>query len=185
MEFADPVIGVSIEPATTEDAIRLSEGLEQLSTEDPTFRVRVDPDSLQTIISGMGELHLDVLIHRLAREFGVKSIVGTPEVAYRSGVQRVGVADKTMEKRGPGGRGQFARVAVRVEPLPRGSGVEFSCIAPQTEIPKEFVSVVEAGVREGIERGAKGGFALTDTRVTVTGGAAHPVDSTEVAFKVA
>ncbi len=185
MEFPEPVIGVSIEPATDKDATRLSEGLEQLSIEDPTFRVRTDPETQQTIISGMGELHLEVLVDRLAREFEVQAVVGKPQVAYRETVTAPASLERTYDRRMPSGRGQFAQIHVKLQPRPRGSGFTFDNEVPYDKLPKEFVNAVQSGVKEASERGVLGGFPLTDIGVTLAGGLAHPVDSTEAAFKTA
>jgi elongation factor G len=185
MDFPDPVIGVAIEPASESDATRLAEGLEHLSMEDPTFRVRTDPETQQTIISGMGELHLEVLIDRLAREFEVQAIVGKPEVAYRETITKNATLERIFERRTPSGRGQFAQVQVMVAPAQRGSGFSFSSEVSSEQVPKEFAQAAAAGIREATERGILGGFPLTDIAVTLTGGVAHPVDSSELAFKMA
>ena len=184
LRFPEPVIGISIEPATAEDEEKLARALGALEGEDPTFRVSQDADSQQTIISGMGELHLEILVDRLAREFQVQARVGRPRVAYRETVAGRAEVDKKFVRE-VGGRGQYAHVMLTVEAAARGTGLSFVNQASVDEVPKEFIAAVKAGVVEAADRGVLGGFPLVDAVVTLVGGSHHKVDSDHGAFKMA
>ena len=184
MHFPEPVIGVAIEPETQDDQDRLSIALEKLSREDPSFRVTTDPDSLQTIISGMGELHLEVLMDRLAREFGVGARAGTPQVAYRETLIRAVEIEKKYVKQ-TGGRGQYGHVVLGLAPRRRGAGFQFRSEVTGGAVPKEYIPAVEAGVQEAMDRGVLAGFPMVDVSVTLLDGSSHTVDSSEIAFKIA
>jgi len=184
LRFPDPVIGVAIEPATDEEQGRLEHALEALAIEDPTFRVSVDADSQQTIISGMGELHLEVLLDRLAREFQVHPRVGRQQVSYRETVGGRAEVDRRFVRE-VGGRGQYGHVRLAVEPAARGAGLVVENRAPAGELPKEFLAAVRAGVAEAAERGVLGGFPMVDVEVTILGGSHHQVDSSDAAYKIA
>jgi elongation factor G len=179
-----PVIGVVVEPETQEDASKLMHALERLSIEDPSFRVKTDVESGQIVISGMGELHLEIVVDRLRREFGVKARVGSPQVAYRETVTRRAEGEnKFVRQLGP--RGEYGHVRLVVEPTDRGGGYVYENRAPSSDIPADHAPAVEAGVAEAVERGVIAGFPMTDLRVQVVGGSYHPVDSNNFAFKVA
>jgi elongation factor G len=180
----EPVIGAAVEPETAEQALGLAEALDRLAAEDPSFRVRIDPETSQTIISGMGELHLEILADRLRREFGVGVRMGKPQVTYRETITRTASADRKYVLQ-TGCPGHYGHVCLTVEPTPRGAGYQFENAAPAAEIPREFVAAVESGVAEAAVRGILAGFPLTDLRVVVRGGSSHPVDSSIRAFKMA
>jgi elongation factor G len=184
LRFPEPVIGVAIEPDTLEEQDQLERALEALAIEDPTFKVSVDADSQQTIISGMGELHLEILLDRLAREFHVQARVGRPQVAYRETVTARAEVDRRFVRE-VGGRGQYGHVRLSVEPATRGAGVTVENRAPGNELPKEFVGAVRTGVLEAAERGVVGGFQMVDVTVFLLGGSHHQVDSSDAAFKTA
>jgi elongation factor G len=185
MEFPAPVISVAIEPKTKADQDKLGKALGALSEEDPTFQVRTDDDTGQTIISGMGELHLEVLVDRMTREFSVSANVGKPQVAYR---ETINVAvDKVEERyvRQTGGRGQYAHVIIDLEPTGPGGGYEFVDKVTGGDIPREYIPAVDAGIQQAMEGGVLAGYPLVDIRTTLTGGSFHDVDSSEMAFKIA
>jgi elongation factor G len=183
--FPEPVISVAIEPKTTADQDKMAEALRKLSEEDPTFRVRSDENTGQTIISGMGELHLDVLVDRMLREFRVQANVGKPRVAYRESITRsVGEVNYKYAKQ-TGGRGQYGHVVISLEPGERGSGVVFENKIVGGVIPKEYIPAVEKGVREAAEGGVLAGYPVTDITVRLFDGSFHEVDSNEMAFKMA
>jgi len=184
MTFPEPVISVAIEPRTRADQDRLGISLARLSEEDPTFRVRVDPETGQTLISGMGELHLEIIVDRLLREFKVEANVGRPQVAYKESITTSAEAEGKWIKQ-TGGRGQYGHVWLRVEPLPRGAGFVFEDRIVGGVVPKEFIPAVEAGVREAMTSGVLAGYPVVDVRVTLFDGSYHEVDSSEVAFKLA
>jgi elongation factor G len=184
LRFPEPVIGVAIEPDTLEEQDQLERALEALAIEDPTFKVSVDADSQQTIISGMGELHLEILLDRLAREFHVQARVGRPQVAYRETVTARAEVDRRFVRE-VGGRGQYGHVRLSVEPATRGAGVTVENRAPGHELPREFVGAVRTGVLEAAERGVVGGFQMVDVTVFLLGGSHHQVDSSDAAFKTA
>lgn len=184
MEFPAPVISVAIEPKTRGDQDKLGFSLGKLMQEDPTFKVHVDPDTGQTIISGMGELHLEIIIDRLLREFGVGANVGKPKVAYK---ETITTAAKGQGRyvRQSGGRGQYGHAKLRIEPQESGQGFVFENAIVGGAIPREFISAVESGVREAMESGILAGFEVEDAKVTLYDGSYHDVDSSELAFKIA
>jgi len=184
MRFPEPVISVAIEPKTKADDEKLGTALGRLAEEDPTFRIRQNDETGQTIISGMGELHLDVLVDRVKREFSVEANVGRPQVSYRETI----TAETEKEVRfvrQTGGRGQYAHVVLQVAPLPPGQKYEFNNEITGGDIPKEYIPAVEKGVRESMESGPLAGYPVTGLRVTLVGGSYHEVDSNELAFRVA
>jgi len=184
MRFPEPVISVAIEPKTKVDGEKLGLALSQLADEDPTFRIRQDDETAQTIISGMGELHLEVLVDRVRREFRVEAKVGRPQVSYRETILES--AEKEVRfVRQTGGRGQYAHVVLRVEPAPAGEKTEFSSTVTGGVVPKEYIPAVEKGVRESMESGPVAGYPLTGLKVTLLDGSYHEVDSSELAFRVA
>jgi len=184
MEFPEPVISVAVEPKTMADQEKMSTALGRLSREDPSFRVHTDDDTQQTIISGMGELHLDIIVDRLKREFSVAANVGNPQVSYRETIQKQVEAEGKFVRQ-TGGAGQYGHVWLRVEPLERGGGFEFISEIVGAAIPKEFIPAVEQGVRDQLANGVLGGHPMVDVRVTLYDGSYHDVDSNEMAFKIA
>ena len=183
--FPEPVISIAIEPKSTADQDKMGEALRKLSEEDPTFRVRSDENTGQTIISGMGELHLDVLVDRMLREFKVQANVGRPRVAYRESITRpVEKVDHKYVKQ-TGGRGQYGHVTISLEPGERGSGVIFENKIVGGSIPKEYIPAVEKGIMESADSGVLAGYPVVDLKVTLFDGSYHEVDSSEMAFKVA
>jgi elongation factor G len=185
ISFPEPVISVAIEPKTTSDQDKMAEALRKLSEEDPTFRVNTDENTGQTIIRGMGELHLDVLVDRMLREFRVQANVGRPRVAYRETISRsVPIVNYKYAKQS-GGRGQYGHVVFRMEPLDRGGGVVFEDKIVGGSIPREFIPAVEKGVREASESGILAGYPVTDMKISLIDGSYHEVDSNEMAFKMA
>ena len=188
MRVPSPVMGVVIEPETDDDVAKIAQALERIAIEDPSFRVAADPDSGQIVISGMGELHLEIVVERMRREFGVKARVGNPQVAYRETVTRRGEGEHRLVRTSarPGGpRGEYGHVQLVVEPTDRGGGYVYENRASTSEIPQEHAPAVEAGVAEAVERGVLAGHPMIDLRVSVVGGSYHPVDSNPYAFKVA
>jgi elongation factor G len=185
MRFPEPVISVAIEPRTKADQDRLSAALQKLSEEDPTFHVRSDPETGQTIISGMGELHLEILVDRMKREFRVEANVGRPQVAYRETIrERVEyVAGKFVRQ--TGGRGQFGHVVIHLEPNEAGHGFVFEDKIVGGSIPKEYIGPVEQGIKEALENGVLAGYPVVDVKVELVDGSYHEVDSSEMAFKIA
>ncbi len=184
IDFPEPVISIAIEPKTKADQDKLANSLQRLAEEDPTFRVRVDDQTGQTLISGMGELHLEVLVDRMQREFGVQAHVGRHQVSYRETITRKSHVE-TRFVRQTGGRGQYAHVILDFEPLERGKGFEFVDKVTGGAIPREYIGPVGQGIRESIENGVLGGYPLVDIRATLVGGSFHEVDSSEMAFKIA
>jgi elongation factor G len=184
ISFPEPVISIAIEPRTKADQDKLSQSLQRLAEEDPTFRVRYDNETGQTLIQGMGELHLEVLIDRMLREFGVRANVGRPQVSYRETITRP-VEHEARFVRQSGGRGQFGVVTLQLEPLPQGEGFVFENKIVGGVIPKEFIPAVEQGVREAIEAGGTSGYPLVDVKAALVDGKYHEVDSSELAFKIA
>ncbi|HNS01469.1 MAG TPA: elongation factor G [Anaerolineae bacterium] len=184
ISFPEPVISIAIEPRTKADQDKLSQSLQRLAEEDPTFRVRYDSETGQTLIEGMGELHLEVLIDRMLREFGVRANVGRPQVSYRETITR-SLEHEARFVRQTGGRGQFAVVSLRLEPLAQGEGFVFENKIVGGAIPKEFIPAVEQGVREAVEAGGGAGYPLVDIKATLIDGKFHEVDSSEMAFKIA
>jgi elongation factor G len=185
MTFPEPVISVAIEPKTKGDQDRLSTALHRLAEEDPTFRVRTDEETGQTLISGMGELHLEIIVDRLTREFTVDANVGRPQVAYRETISQPARKVEGRFVRQTGGRGQYGHVYIDVEPAEPGSGYEFIDRIVGGVVPKEFVPAVDLGVQEAMESGVLAGYPVVDVRVTLVDGSYHEVDSSEIAFKVA
>jgi elongation factor G len=184
IEIPAPVITVAIEPASKADQDKLSNGLVKLSEEDPTFRVETDPETGQTKISGMGELHLEIIVDRLRREFGVNATVGAPQVAYRETITKaVDVEGKFVRQ--TGGRGQYGHVKVKAEPRGRGEGFAFENIVVGGTIPKEYIPAVAKGVEEAMQNGPLLGFPIVDVKVSLYDGSYHEVDSSEMAFKIA
>ena len=184
MEFPEPVIEVAVEPKTKSDQEKLGVALHRLAQEDPSFRVTVDHESGQTIIKGMGELHLDIIVDRMRREFGVEANVGAPQVAYRETVSKPSNVDYTHRKQ-TGGSGQFARVKLTIEPNEQGAGYEFVNKVVGGNVPKEFIPGVQKGVQSVIDAGILAGFPILDVKVTLTDGASHDVDSSVMAFEIA
>ena len=182
--FPEPVISVAIEPRTDADQDKMNEALRRLAEEDPTFRVKFDEETGQTIISGMGELHLEVLVDRMLREFKVGANVGRPQVAYRETITRPVRAEGRFIRQ-TGGRGQYGHVQLEIEPLGPGGGFKFEDRTAGGVIPKEFVPAVEQGVREAMESGVLAGYPLVDLKVALVGGSYHEVDSSDMAFKIA
>ncbi len=183
--FPEPVISVAIEPKTSADQSRMGEALRKLSEEDPTFRVHSDENTGQTIIEGMGELHLDVLVDRMLREFRVQANVGRPRVAYRESITKSVPEVNYKYVKQTGGHGQYGHVVISIEPGERGSGVVFENKIVGGTIPREFIPAVEKGVREAAESGVLAGYTVTDIQVTLFDGSFHEVDSSEMAFKMA
>jgi elongation factor G len=184
IRFPEPVISVAIEPKTKEDQDRMGETLNRLAEEDPTFRTRYDPETGQTIISGMGELHLEVIVDRMLREFRVGANVGRPQVAYKETITRpVRVEGRFVRQ--TGGRGQYGHVWLEFEPQERGAGFEFVSKITGGVIPREFIPAVEAGVKEALDSGALAGYPVIDVRAALVDGSYHPVDSSEIAFRTA
>jgi elongation factor G len=184
MEFPEPVIHVAIEPKTKSDQDKLGKALKSLSDEDPTFRVRTDEETGQTIISGMGELHLEVLVDRMMREFNVEATVGKPQVAYRETVTQTVASHEYRHVKQSGGSGQFAVVKLRVEPNP-GKGFEYADEITGGRVPREYIAPTGQGVAAGLESGVLAGYGMVDVKVTLVDGQYHDVDSSEMAFKIA
>ena len=184
IKFPEPVVTVAVEPKTQADHDKLSAALFKISTEDPTFKVRRDAQTGQTVISGMGELHLEVILERIKREFKVLSNVGAPQVAYRETLTQPSEAQGRYIKQS-GGKGQYGDVWIKVEPLKRGEGFVFEDKIIKGVIPKEYIPAVEQGIREALDNGILAGFPVVDIKVTLFDGSYHEVDSSELAFKVA
>jgi elongation factor G len=184
IEFPEPVISIAIEPKSKADQEKLGLSLQKLAAEDPSFRVRTDEETGQTIISGMGELHLEIIVDRLLREFNVGANVGKPQVAYKETVR------KSVEQQGKfirqtGGRGQYGDVWIKLEPQQPGVGFEFVDAVKGGAIPREYIPAVEKGIKEATENGALAGYPMVDVKVTLFDGSYHDVDSSEIAFKIA
>ena len=184
MEFPDPVISVAVEPKTKADQEKMGNALQRLAEEDPTFKVHTDPESNQTIISGMGELHLDIIVDRMRREFNVDCTVGKPQVAYRETIRK-SVESEGKFIRQTGGHGQYGHCWLRLEPMEPGKGFEFENAVVGGVIPKEFINPIQTGVEAAMEDGVVAGYPMVDIKVTVYAGSYHDVDSSEMAFKVA
>jgi elongation factor G len=184
MEFPEPVISVAVEPKTKADQDKMGLALQKLAKEDPSFRVHTDEESNQTIISGMGELHLDIIVDRMKREFSVVANVGKPQVAYRETIRKT-VEEEYKFIRQTGGRGQYGHVYLRIEPAEAGSGYEFANEIVGGAVPKEYIPAVDKGVQEQMENGVVAGYPVVDVRVTLYDGSYHDVDSSEMAFKIA
>ena len=185
MEFPDPVIFVAIEPKTKVDQDRLGESLMKLAEEDPTFRVRTDEETGQTIIAGMGELHLEIIVDRLLREFKVDANVGRPQVAYREGITKTVHKVEARFVRQTGGRGQYGHVVINMEPNEYGTGFTFVNKIVGGAVPKEYIPAAQAGMMEAMETGVLAGFPMEDVKVELIDGSFHEVDSSEMAFKIA
>ena len=184
IEFPAPVISVAVEPKTKADQDKLGAALDKLIREDPTFRVHVDQDTGQTILSGMGELHLEILVDRMVREFGVAANIGKPQVAYRETIRQRAEAEGKFIRQ-TGGRGQYGHVKIALEPLPVGGGFEFVNEIVGGTVPREYISSVERGIREALGAGILAGYEVVDAKVTLIDGSYHEVDSSEIAFKIA
>jgi len=184
IEFTEPVISLAIEPKTKVDQERMGVALSRLSEEDPTFIIKSDPDTNQTLIAGMGELHLEILVDRMKREFKVEANVGNPQVAYKETITVAGQSEGKYIKQS-GGRGQYGHCLIRVKPLTRGEGFNFVNSIVGASIPKEFIKPVEKGVQEALENGVIAGHPVVDIEVELYDGSYHEVDSSEIAFKIA
>jgi len=184
MNFPEPVISISIEPKSKEDEQKMGIAMGRLAEEDQTFRIKTDEETSQTIISGMGELHLDIIVDRLKREFNVQANVGRPQVAFRESIKKaVEIEGKFIRQ--SGGRGQYGHVWLKVEPQPMGKGFEFVDAIKQGRVPKEYIPAVEKGCREAMDSGVLAGFPVVDVKITLFDGSYHDVDSSEIAFKIA
>jgi elongation factor G len=184
MEFPDPVISIAIEPKTKADQEKLGGALQRLASEDPSFRVSSDAETGQTLISGMGELHLEIIVDRLMREFKVDANVGKPQVAYRETIRKT-VEQEAKFVRQTGGRGQYGHVVLQLEPQEPGGGFEFKDGTKGGVIPREYIPAIEKGVKEAMESGGVAGYPVVDLKAIVTFGSYHDVDSSEIAFKIA
>ena len=184
IDFPAPVISVAIEPKTKSDQDKLGTALDKLLREDPTFKMHTDEDTGQTIISGMGELHLEILVDRMVREFGVAANIGKPQVAYRETIRQRAEAEGKFIRQ-TGGRGQYGHVKIALEPVEPGTGIELENEIVGGSIPKEYIKPVEEGVREALESGVLAGYEVVDVKVTLLDGSYHEVDSSEIAFKIA
>jgi elongation factor G len=184
MEFPDPVIEIAVEPKTKSDQEKMGQALARLATEDPSFRVTVDHESGQTVIKGMGELHLEIIVDRMKREFKVDANVGAPQVAYRETITRKSDVVYTHKKQ-TGGSGQYAEVRMRFEPLPAGSGFEFENEVVGGSVPKEYIPGVEKGIKGSVDNGVLAGFPVIDFRAVLYDGKYHDVDSSALAFEIA
>ncbi len=183
--FPEPVISIAIEPKTKVDQEKMGVALQKLAEEDPTFRVRTDEETNQIIISGMGELHLDIIVDRMKREFSVECNVGTPQVSYRETIKAQTADGEGKYIRQTGGKGQYGHCVLTIEKLPPGTGVEFEEKVKGGTVPKEYFNPIEKGCREAAERGVLAGYPLLDVKITLTDGSYHEVDSSEAAFKIA
>jgi elongation factor G len=185
MDFPEPVISVAVEPRTKSDQEKMGIALSKLAQEDPSFRVKTDEESGQTIISGMGELHLDIIVDRMKREFSVEANVGAPQVAYRETIRKVVEKAEGKFVRQSGGRGQYGHVVLRLEPQEAGTGYEFVNEIVGGVVPREYIGAVDKGVKEQLEGGVLAGYPMVDVKVTLYDGSYHDVDSSEMAFKIA
>jgi elongation factor G len=184
IDFPTPVIQLAVEPKTKADQEKMGMAIQKLAQEDPTFRVNTDPETGQTILSGMGELHLEIIVDRMMREFGVGANVGKPQVAYRETIRRSAEAEGRHIKQ-TGGHGQYGHVKIRIAPLPAGGGFEFENEITGGRVPREYINPTEVGIKEALEGGILAGFPMSDLKVTLYDGSYHDVDSSEMAFKVA
>ncbi len=184
LEFPEPVISMAIEPKTKKDQEKLSQVLNKFMKEDPTFRASVDPETGQTLIHGMGELHLEIIVDRMKREYGIEVNVGKPQVAYKETIKGKAVAEGKFIRQ-TGGRGQYGHVVIEIEPLERGQGFVFENAIVGGVIPKEFIPAVEEGVKEAMQNGVLAGFPVVDVKVKLFDGSYHEVDSSDMAFKIA
>jgi elongation factor G len=185
LDFPEPVIHVAVEPKTKADQDKLSRALQTLSEEDPTFQVHADQETGQTVIGGMGELHLEVLVDRMLREFRVDANVGKPQVAYRETIRKAVAKVEHRYVRQTGGRGQYGHVVLNLEPTGPGGGYEFVDKITGGVIPKEYIPAVDAGIQDAMQSGVLAGFPAVDMRATLVYGSYHDVDSSEMAFKIA
>jgi elongation factor G len=185
MDFPAPVIRVAIEPKSKGDQEKLGVAIQRLAEEDPSFQVNTDEETGQTIIAGMGELHLEVLVDRMRREFKVEANVGKPQVAYRETIRKAVERIDYTHKKQTGGSGQFAKIQIAIEPLESGEGYEFVNKVTGGRVPREYIPSVDAGCQEAMEFGVLAGYPLQGVRVTLLDGASHDVDSSELAFKIA
>src|SRR5581483_2481758 len=184
IKFPEPVISVAIEPKTKDDQDRMAETLARLAEEDPTFRSRYDEETGQTIISGMGQLHLEIIVDRMLREYNVDAHVGRPEVSYRETITQPSTAEGRFVRQ-TGGRGQFGVVEIEAEPLPAGSGILFEDKVVGGAIPREYIPSVEKGIRQALETGVLANYPVVDVKVRLVDGSYHPVDSSQFAFEMA
>jgi elongation factor G len=184
MEFPDPVMSIAIEPKTNADQDKLVQALQKLAVEDPSFRMHVNEETGQTLISGMGELHLEIIVDRMKREFGVSANVGRPQVAYRETIQGQAEVEGKYIKQ-VGGKGQYGHVWLRLEPQETGKGIEFVDATPGGVIPKEFIPAIQKGVEEAVGNGVLAGYPVIDIKATLFDGSFHDVDSSEIAYKIA
>jgi elongation factor G len=184
IEFPAPVISVAVEPKTKGDQEKMGLSLAKLAQEDPTFKVHTDPDSGQTIISGMGELHLEIIVDRMMREFSVEANVGKPQVAYRETIRRPAEAEGKYIRQ-TGGRGQYGHAKIRIEPVEPGKGYEFINEVVGGSVPREYIKPIDQGIREAMEGGVLAGYEMVDLKATLFDGSYHEVDSSEIAFKIA
>jgi len=184
MEFPEPVISIAIEPKTKADQEKLSHALQNLAMEDPSFRISTNEETGQTLISGMGELHLEIIVDRMKREYKVEGNVGQPQVAYRETITQPAKAEGKFIRQS-GGKGQYGHVVVKLEPLPRGTGFQFSNQIQGGVIPKEFIPAIEKGLSEAMLGGITVGYPAVDIRATLLDGSFHDVDSSEIAYKIA
>ena len=184
IRFPEPVISAYIEPKSKREHSKLAESLAKLTREDPTFKIMQDPMTGQTLVHGMGELHLEVLMDRMEREFGVRANLGRPQVAYKETITALAEGESKYVRQ-TGGRGQYGHCKIIVEPLKRGAGFKFVDDTKSGVIPKEFVPSVEKGIKEAMETGVIAGFPVTDVKVTIIDGSYHEVDSSSIAFKIA
>ena len=184
IDFPMPVIQLAVEPKTKADQEKMGMAIQKLAQEDPTFRVNTDPETGQTILSGMGELHLEIIVDRMMREFSVGANVGKPQVAYRETIRKNAEAEGRHVKQ-TGGHGQYGHVKIRVEPLPSGTGFVFENDVTGGRVPKEYINPTEAGIKEALEGGILAGYPMSDVKVTLYDGSYHDVDSSEMAFKIA
>jgi elongation factor G len=184
MTFPEPVIEVKIEPKTKADQDKLAIALQRLAEEDPTFRVKTDPETSETLIAGMGELHLDVLVDRMVREFHVAANIGKPQVSYRETIRRAAEGNGRFIRQ-TGGKGQYGHAVIKLEPAEKGSGYEFVDKIVGGTIPREYIKSVDAGIRETLNTGIYAGYPVVDVKATLFDGSYHEVDSSEMAFKIA
>jgi elongation factor G len=184
MDFPEPVISVAVEPRTKADQEKMGVALGKLAQEDPSFRVHTDEESGQTIISGMGELHLDIIVDRMRREFKVEANVGRPQVAYRETIRKSVEAEGKFVRQS-GGRGQYGHVKIKLEPMASGEGYEFENAIVGGVVPREYINSVDKGIKESIGNGVIAGYPVVDVKVTLFDGSYHEVDSSEMAFKIA
>jgi len=184
MEFPEPVIHVAVEPKSKADQEKMGLALGRLAQEDPSFRVRTDEESGQTIISGMGELHLEIIVDRMKREFGVEANVGAPQVAYREAIRKLVEVEGKHAKQS-GGKGQYGHVWIKMEPNEQGKGYEFVDAIKGGTVPREFIPAVDKGLQEAMNNGVLAGFPVVDVKFTLFDGSYHDVDSSELAFKLA